>query len=56
MSGEIERVELLNAMSGMAEACWKFFGDLKREGFTDDQALRITMTWVHGVLGGDSEQ
>ena len=46
------RVELMNAMVGLAAAVRALFMNLIEEGFSAEEALKITMQYVHGVAGG----
>jgi len=43
---------MAHAFQGMGKAVWGFFDGLTDEGFTIDQAMRLTVTYVHGMAGG----
>lgn len=48
----LDAVELAHGMAGAAAGVWAFFSSLIEEGFNTDQALRLTVTYVHGLAGG----
>lgn len=48
----LDAVEMAHAFAGVAASMWTFFDSLRNEGFTDDQALRITVAYAHGSAGG----
>jgi hypothetical protein len=48
----MSRVEVANAMVGLAAGAWSFYETLMEEGFSADQAFKLTMQYLHGVAGG----
>lgn len=48
----LDAVEMAHAFAGMGKAIAEFYRGLVDEGMTEDQALRITLTYVHGMAGG----
>lgn len=38
--------EMLTAIGAVAECTREMYRQLKRQGFTDDQALQLTKTWM----------
>lgn len=45
-------VEFKHAMAGMAEMTWSFFEDLKRQGFSEAQALTLAVAWLRQTVSG----
>ena len=48
----LDAVEMAHAFVGMGNAIVAFYRGLVEEGMTDEQAMRITLTYVHGLAGG----
>lgn len=46
-----EVVELKNSLSNMAELLRTYFEELRREGFSRVEALRIVVGWQAVILG-----
>lgn len=46
MSDPLDRVELLHALAGMAEATRQFYQELLNEGFSKQEALHLTTAWL----------
>jgi hypothetical protein len=56
LNAEIDKLELLNALGGLAEAVRKFFMGLRDEGFTEEQAMRFTLAWLQAVSNQRTEE
>ena len=41
---------LINAIGSLAEMSWSFMKELKKQGFTDKQALPLVQEFVHTML------
>jgi hypothetical protein len=58
---ELEVLELKRAMAGMAEVTRGFYLELRSQGFSEEEAMRLTSTWLRGTVigasknGGDDE-
>ena len=48
----LDAVEMAHAFVGMGNAIVAFYRGLVVEGMTEEQAMRITLTYVHGLAGG----
>lgn len=48
----LDAVELAHGMAGMASAVWSFYSALIEEGFTAEQAERLTTVYIFGMVGG----
>lgn len=48
----LDAVEMAHGFMGIAKAVAQFYSALIEEGMTDDQAMRLTLTYVHGMAGG----
>lgn len=48
----LDAVEMSHAFAGMGKAIWSFYSGLVDEGFSTDQALRLTVAYAHGLAGG----
>jgi hypothetical protein len=48
----LDAVEMAHTMAGLGKGIWSFYSGLIEEGFTDEQAMRIALQYVHGLAGG----
>jgi len=49
---DMDKLEIMNAVSGLAEASRNFYLSLLDQGFNETQAMALTLTWLTGVIGG----
>jgi hypothetical protein len=56
MTEELDRVEMLNALSDLAELARRFFLELREQGFLPSEALALTQTWMRTTLGGGGSE
>lgn len=52
----LDGVEFAHALAGMAAGFRTFYASLVEEGFTVEQAFKLTLTYVHGMAGGKLQQ
>ena len=52
MGTPMDPIELAHAMRGMAVGTHAFYSELIAEGFSKDEALRLTVAWIVGTAGG----
>jgi hypothetical protein len=48
-------IELKHSLAGMAELVRGYFQDLRGQGFTEEQALRLTIAWQTAISRGREE-
>ncbi len=46
------QIEIVHAMIGFASATRSFYTSLTTEGFTPEEAFKLTLQYVHGMAGG----
>lgn len=44
-------IQMITAIGAIAECVREMYQQLKRQGFTDDQALHLTQTWMAVTFG-----
>jgi hypothetical protein len=49
---EMTKIEMVNALIGMAAGVRAFYEALLEEGFDHVDALKLTLQYVHGMVGG----
>lgn len=52
---EVTRIEFINGMENIASGVRALYDQLVREGFSEDQAFKLTCRWIHGLAGGKAE-
>ncbi len=54
--GPEEIIELKHALTGLAEIVWSYYQQLKKQGFTDEEELRLAIGWQQSMhqTGGDT--
>jgi hypothetical protein len=50
----LDVVELKQTMAGLAEITWIFYEQLKKQGFTPENAMKLTQSWLIGTAGGSA--
>ena len=50
----VDIVEMRQALKGIAELTKTFYDELKEQGFSDSEALKLTTTWLAATSGGSS--
>lgn len=48
--GQMDPAEVAQELKRVAGVLWQFFQELKSEGFSDEQALRLVLNW-HAANG-----
>jgi hypothetical protein len=48
----LSEFEVMNAVAGLAKMARKLYSDLKEEGFSADEAFKLTRAYMHGASGG----
>lgn len=48
-------IELKHGLAGLAEVVWGYYSELKKQGFSDEQALRLTIGWQRSMYAGGSD-
>lgn len=51
---ETERVELIASMLAIAEMTRHYYEALLEQGWSEEQAFKLTLGWQHAVSGGKS--
>jgi hypothetical protein len=52
MNNPIDEIEGMEAMKSMAKMVWTFYRELLDQGFDAPDALKLVLSYVHGVAGG----
>jgi len=50
----LDMTEAKHAMAGVAELSRAFYNELRGQGFCDQDALRLTQSWIKATVQGGS--
>jgi hypothetical protein len=45
--------QMASALKDIAIVAWGYYEDLKGQGFTDEQAFKMVLSWQASLMGGN---